>query len=193
MSADSEPADEWNIRAVDVGEYLDRVELARPEPTADALWSLHEAHVETFPFENVDVVLGGHRGLALDVLAEKFLRRRRGGYCYEHALLFAAVLEQLGYRVQRRIARVKPHQPGASTHMVLAVEAEGAEYFVDIAFGAGMLHPMPMRDGAHADQAGWRHRLTWDGVAWTLEKRTRQGWEPQHASTELPQHRSESV
>ncbi len=127
MSADSGSGGEWNIEAVDVDEYLDRIKHPRPEPTADALWSLHEAHVATFPFENIDVVLGQHRGLSLEVLAEKFLRRRRGGYCYEHALLFAAVVEQLGYPVQRRMARVKPQQPGAATHMVLAVEAEGAE------------------------------------------------------------------
>jgi len=56
-----------------------------------------------------------HPGLELGVISDKLVRRRRGGYCYEHALLFAAVLERLGFAVQRRIARVQPHRPDSRT------------------------------------------------------------------------------
>jgi N-hydroxyarylamine O-acetyltransferase len=97
--------DEWDVASLDLDAYLDRIGRPRVRPSADALRSLHEAHVRAISFENVDVVLGTHRGLGLDVIGDKLLRRHRGGCCYEHALLFAAVLEQLGYPVRRRIAR----------------------------------------------------------------------------------------
>ncbi len=179
--------DEWDVVALDIDAYLDRIDHPRVPPTADALRSLHEAHVRAIPFENVDVVLGTHRGLQLGEIADKFVRRHRGGYCYEHALLFAAVLEQLGYLVQRRMARVQPHRAGPRTHMMLAVRADGADYLVDVGFGAGMLYPMPLRDGAVVDQAGWDHRLTRDGALWTLSKRAEDGWEVLHAFDDSPQ------
>lgn len=179
--------DEWDVASLDLDAYLDRIGHPRVPPSADALRSLHEAHVRAIPFENVDVVLGTHHGLGLDAISDKLVRRRRGGYCYEHALLFAAALEQLGYPVQRRIARVQPHRAGPRTHMMLAVPADGVDYLVDVGFGAGMLHPMPLRDGAVVDQAGWDHRLTRGAAVWTLSQRTEDGWEPLHAFDDTPQ------
>lgn len=122
-----------------------------------------------------------------DVISDKLVHRRRGGYCFEHALLLAAVLERLGFAVQRRMARVQPHGSGVRTHMMLTVHADGVEYLADVGFGAGMRYPMPLRDGAVVDQAGWAHRLTQDGALWTLWKRSDQGWEALHAFDDSPQ------
>ncbi|MDQ4020326.1 MAG: arylamine N-acetyltransferase [Actinomycetota bacterium] len=179
--------DEWDVASLDLDAYLDRIGHSRVPPSADALRSLHEAHVRAVPFENVDVVLGTHRGLGLDVIGDKLVGRHRGGYCYEHALLFAAVLERLGYPVQRRIARVQPHRAGPRTHMMLTVPADGVDYLVEVGFGAGMLYPMPLRDEAEVDQAGWQHRLTRDGAMWTLSKCTGNSWQPLHAFDDTPQ------
>src|SRR5579884_4195212 len=114
----------WEIDLVDVDSYLRRI--GHPPvaaPTAEALRSLHEAHVRTIPFENIDVVLGSHRGLSLEAIQDKLVRRERGGYCYEHALLFAAVAERLGFEVTRLMSRVQPHRSGARTHMTLKIRA----------------------------------------------------------------------
>ncbi|GAA0533090.1 arylamine N-acetyltransferase [Saccharopolyspora subtropica] len=180
--------DEWQIGSLDVDEYLARISHPRVEPSSAALRSLHEAHVRTIPFENVDAVLGAHPGLDLPVIADKLVRRRRGGYCFEHALLFAAVLENLGFDVQRRMARTQPHRPGYRTHMMLRVRVDGEDHLADVGFGAGMLRPMPLRDGVVVDQAGWKHRLVRDGALWTLEKEGAGGWEALHSSDEMPQH-----
>lgn len=179
--------DEWDIATVDIDAYLHRIGHPRVPPSANALRSLHEAHVRAIPFENVDVVLGTHRGLALDVISNKLVHRHRGGYCYEHALLFAAVLERLGFVVQRGMARVQPHRSGLRTHMMLTVRGDGIDHLVDVGFGAGMLYPMPLRDGAVVNQAGWEHRLTHDGGLWNLGKRDDHGWEILHAFDEAPQ------
>ncbi|PRX47939.1 N-hydroxyarylamine O-acetyltransferase [Prauserella shujinwangii] len=182
-----EPApetDDWGIDAVDVDAYLRRIGHPRVEPSAEALRSLHEAHVRTIPFENVDVLLGDHPGIGTDALMRKLVHRRRGGYCFEHASLFAAVLERLGFTVQRRMARVQPHRSGPQTHMMLAVHADGEDYLADVGFGSGILRPMPLRDGATADQGGWEHRIARTADGWMLTKRTAEGWEPQHTSDE---------
>ncbi|WP_033290999.1 arylamine N-acetyltransferase family protein [Amycolatopsis jejuensis] len=172
---------EWNIEAVDLDAYLDRIGQPKPpkppkqpksreEPSAAALSRLAQAHVEAIPFENVDVVLGRHRGIELDVVSEKLVGRRRGGYCYEQAGLFAAVAERLGYRVQRTVARVQPRKSGPYTHMTLVITAEGRDFLVDVGFGAGILVPMPLVDGAVVDQAGWPHRMVRRDGWWVLQK-----------------------
>jgi N-hydroxyarylamine O-acetyltransferase len=153
-----------------VAEYLERVGLTAESPT---LPELTRAHVAAIPFENVDVVLGRHRGLGLDAVVDKLVRRRRGGYCYEHARLVAAVLTRLGYDVRTVMARVQPDRGGPRTHRALVVD----EQLVDVGFGAGMLVPMPLRDGVVVDQAGWAHRLEREGREWTLVRRTLGGEE----------------
>ena len=92
----------------------------RATPSRASLDELHEAHVRAFTFDNVDVLLGRHPGVSLDAVQEKFVGRGRGGYCFEHSTLFAAVLERLGYDVRRHLGRVGDPAAGtqqARTHM----------------------------------------------------------------------------
>ncbi|MGW7534555.1 arylamine N-acetyltransferase family protein [Amycolatopsis sp. NPDC054798] len=179
---------EWNIEAADVDAYLARVGQRREKPSVAALGRLAQAHVEAIPFENVDVVIGRHRGIELDIVSEKLVGRRRGGYCYEQAGLFAAVAEQLGYEVQRTVARVQPQRSGPYTHMTLLITVEGQQFLVDIGFGAGILVPMPLIDGAEVDQAGWPHRMILRDGWWVLQKQDGDSWEDLHEV--LPQVRS---
>ncbi|WP_130344989.1 arylamine N-acetyltransferase family protein [Herbihabitans rhizosphaerae] len=178
--------DDWHIDDVDLDAYLARIDHPVLTPSVDGLTSLHQAHVRAIPFENVDVVLGTHAGIGMPAITAKLVDRARGGYCYEHSLLFAAVLERLGFRVTRRMARVQPHKSGPRTHMLLSVHLDGVDHQADVGFGAYMLSPMPLVDGAVVDQAGWTHRITRDGPLWTLAKRVEDGWEPMHSSDELP-------
>ncbi|MBB5840220.1 arylamine N-acetyltransferase family protein [Kribbella italica] len=178
---------EWGIERLDLAAYLDRIGQPAGDVSVETLQRMHAAHVRAIPFENVDVVLGTHQGLELDVVQAKLVGRQRGGYCYEHALLLAAVLETLGFEVERRVARVQPHKSGPKTHMNLLVRVNGEQWLADVGFGAGILHPMPLKDGAVVDQGGWEHRLTDDGGTWTLAKKTGDDWVPQHASNDEPQ------
>ncbi|PXY22481.1 arylamine N-acetyltransferase family protein [Prauserella muralis] len=179
--------DVWHVADLDLDAYLARIEQPHARPSAEALHALHEAHVRTIPFENIDPLLERSPVLELGAITGKLVHRRRGGYCYEHGLLFAAALERLGYRVTRCTARVQPHKSGPQTHMNLVVHADGTDFLADVGFGASVLYPMPLRDGAVVDQGGWPHRLLRDGRVWTLEKQTPQGWEPVHAFDETPQ------
>ncbi|MFI6674963.1 arylamine N-acetyltransferase [Kribbella sp. NPDC050470] len=176
----------WEIDELDLHAYLDRIGHPRVAPSVDSLHSLHRAHVLAIPFENIDVILGTHPGIGLAAIQSKLVRRQRGGYCYEHTLLFGAALERLGFEVERRVARVQPHKSGPRTHALLKVGVDGQEFLADVGFGAGQLYPTPLKDGMVVDQGGWDHRLTVDGDVWTLEKQTPDGWVPQHASNDEP-------
>ncbi|WP_031470434.1 arylamine N-acetyltransferase family protein [Sciscionella sediminilitoris] len=172
---------QFDTAAVDVDAYLDRVGLSRRPPSAAALHELTAAHVRTFPFENLDVLLGRRPDLELSAIADKLLRRGRGGYCYEHVLLFAAVLERLGYRTWRVLSRRKPQGSGYRTHACVIVDVEGVEYLADAGFGLGMPNPMRLTEGVRVDQSGKPHRMMLHDGAWTLEQHGPQGWIPLHA------------
>ncbi|SDC09503.1 arylamine N-acetyltransferase family protein [Actinokineospora iranica] len=177
--AGSEPID-WGIADLDLDAYLARIGAPRRAPSAAALRVLHIAHVRTIPFENIDTATGTPPALDVAAVAAKLVGRGRGGYCYEHATLFAAAAQRLGYPVRRRIARVRPHRSGPRTHMVLVVTADGVEHLADVGFGAGLWAPMPLVDGARGDHAGWAHRLDRRGPLWLLSRRSGREWEPLH-------------
>lgn len=160
----------WQTDLLDLDAYFARTGAS----ASSSLTELHEAHVRAIPFENIDVMLGLTPSLDLADIQAKMIDRRRGGYCYEHQLLFTAVLERLGFEVRRRMGRV---MTGPRTHMMSLVD----DHLVDVGFGAGMLHPMPLVDDAVVDQAGWPHRLVRDGARWVLQKETADGWERMHA------------
>lgn len=149
---------------LDLDAYLARTgHTGSLKPTADTLAALHHAHATSIPYENLDILLG--RTIALDVraLQDKLVHRRRGGYCFEHNLLFAAVLERLGFRVTGLGARVRMGYDHVlpATHMVLAVEADGTRWLADVGFGcAAPLEPLPIEAGAVSAPGPWRHRLT---------------------------------
>jgi arylamine N-acetyltransferase len=183
-------SDPWQTDRLDLDGYLERLGIAAREPGPEALAELHEAHVRTFTFDNIDVLLGRHAGVSLDAVQQKFVVRGRGGYCFEHSTIFAAALERLGYQVRRHLGRVG--DPGAGTqqgrtHMVVEVVLEGRRVLCDPGFGMSLLRPIPMSNGAEDDYpAGWRYRLRrTDAGDWALHRRREEGWEVAHTTDEL--------
>lgn len=133
--------DEWTIDRLDVDAYLARIgHDGSIEPTAETLFALHRAHAHTIPFENLDIILGRGISLELDALQDKLIRRRRGGYCFEHNLLLSHALTAMGFHVTGLAARVMWNAPeGAITprgHMLLLVDIDDVAYVVDAGFGA---------------------------------------------------------
>jgi len=184
-------ASPWLTEQLDLGAYLRRIGAQPAPPSWAALDALHEAHVRAFSFDNIDVLLDQHPGVRLDAVQEKFVGRGRGGYCFEHAVLFAAALERLGYDVERRLGRVgDPAAP--RTHCVVVVTIDGERLLADPGFGMSVLRPIPLADGAEDDYGGWRYRLRQvaigAGRGWVLERWRDEHWEPMHTHDELPVH-----
>jgi N-hydroxyarylamine O-acetyltransferase len=186
------PEDPWGAEALDLEAYLHRIGTdAASAPTAEVLRRVHRAHVAAIPFENLDIVLG--RGIAVDLAAveAKLVGRRRGGYCYEHGVLFAAALEAIGFRVRRLLARIGPERPDPRprSHLVLAVEAEGRTWLADTGFGSGLLEPLPLEAGAEAVQGDWAFRLDRTAAgAWQLSERERGAWAARYHVQDEAQH-----
>src|SRR4029434_8767102 len=96
---------------------------------------------------NLDILLGRPIKLDVESLERKLIDGRRGGYCFEQNLLFSAVLEQLGFKVTRLMARVRYRTTALlpRTHMAVLVDlADGKKWIADVGFGAdGLLLPVP--------------------------------------------------
>jgi N-hydroxyarylamine O-acetyltransferase len=182
-------ASPWLTEELDLDAYLRRIGSSAAPPSRAALDALHEAHVRAFTFDNIDVLLDQHPGVRLDAVQDKFVRRGRGGYCFEHAVLFAAVLERLGYSLERRLGRVGDAS-APRTHCVVVVTLDGERLLADPGFGLSLLRPIPLADGAADDYGGWAYRLRevplGSGRSWALERWRDERWEPMHTHDELP-------
>jgi N-hydroxyarylamine O-acetyltransferase len=126
--------------------------------TTEVLAATLDRHVLAIPFENLDVLLGDRPRLDLGSLERKLVDSRRGGYCYEHATLYAAVLTELGFTVRTHSARVVmvgPRSASPRTHMFLSV----GDLVLDPGFGgAAPRMPVPL-DGTPAGS----HRIIREG------------------------------
>jgi arylamine N-acetyltransferase len=176
---------------VDLDGYLARVGVQVQTPDLAGLRALHEAHVRTFTFDNIDVLLEQHPGVEPFDVQAKFVGRGRGGYCFEHATLFGAVLAALGYDVERRLARVGDVTASARTHCVVVARIEGVPWFSDPGFGLSLMHPIRLEDGAQDDHGGWAYRMQRNdadqgGVTWELQRQRGAAWELMHTTDELP-------
>jgi N-hydroxyarylamine O-acetyltransferase len=183
-------SDPWQIDRLDLEGYLTRLGVTAREPGLEALAGLHEAHVRSFTFDNIDVLVGRHPGVSLDAVQQKFVGRGRGGYCFEHATIFAAALERLGYQVRRHLGRVGDPGTGTQqgrTHMVVEVVLQDRRHLCDPGFGMSLLRPIPMSDGAEDDYLpGWRYRVRrTEAGHWALHRLREQGWEVAHTTDEL--------
>ena len=183
------PTDDWQIDELDLTGYLARLRTPAREPGREALAELHEAHVRTFTFDNIDVLLGQHPGVSLDAVQEKFVGRGRGGYCFEHSTIFGAALERLGYRVRRHLGRVGDPGSGTQqgrTHMVVEVVLDGQRLLCDPGFGMSLLRPIPLEDQSEDEHPpGWRYRVRHTAGGWALHRRREEGWEVAHITDEL--------
>ena len=158
---------------LDLALYFDRIRwTGDARPTLDTLARLLMSHTAAFPFENVDVLLG--RGVRLDLegLQEKMIQRKRGGYCFEHATLFAAVLEALGYSPTRhsgRVVLVSPPSEAPRTHMFLTVRLAEGTFVVDPGFGGHAPRvPIPLVDGKETSFGDQTHAMARRAGTWTL-------------------------
>ena len=143
---------------IDLESYFQRIGWTGSRaPTLATLGGILDAHMTRIPFENLDVLLGRPPRLDLESLQQKLVGDRRGGYCYEHATLFAAVLHELGYEVAKHSARVTMRTPKSEsprTHMFLSVALPEGTFVVDPGFG-GLAPRVPLHiDGTpHGDHA----------------------------------------
>ncbi|MEO6927868.1 MAG: arylamine N-acetyltransferase [Casimicrobiaceae bacterium] len=157
----------------DLDSYLQRIGWDG-DRVADlaTLRELLSAHMLAIPFENFDVLLGRRIHLDPASLQHKLVGQRRGGYCFEHATLFAAVLEQFGFAPLQHSARVisvTPRNLAPRSHMFLTVPIGDQRYVVDPGFGGNAPRvPVALADRSDVASDGDTHRMLRDGGSWVL-------------------------
>jgi N-hydroxyarylamine O-acetyltransferase len=161
----------WFTSMIDT--YLARIGYNGPRtPSPEVLKSLHEHHLLTVPFENLDIHLGREIVPDEQRILDKIVRQRRGGFCYELNGAFAALLRALGFGVDMLSARV-PRADGIVSpefdHMTLLVRAGGERWLADVGFGECFLHPLRLDErGEQRDPAGTFRIEQVDARDWLL-------------------------
>jgi len=140
------------ISSKELVDYLARIGYQEDaSPSMDCLKRLHYLHPQAIPFENLSPFLGIPVSLDTDSLWRKLVYDGRGGYCFEHNLLFGAVLRRIGFQVKSLAARVLWQLPPGKImprdHMVLLVSLEGVEWLVDVGWGGNTVtEPLRLKE-----------------------------------------------
>jgi len=157
------------------------------------LADLHRLHAEAIPFENLAAFLGEPVRLDPASIHEKLVERGRGGWCFEQNLLFARVLEAIGFPVRRLAARVRwnvaPGVVTARSHMLMLVAAEGRDWIADVGFGGQSL-TAPLLLVAHVAQPTPHEtcRLVPEAEGFVLETQVGGEWQALYAFDLHAQH-----
>jgi len=161
------------------------------------LGMLHEKHLLSVPFENLDIHLGRPIILNEQAFYEKIIKHHRGGFCYELNGSFAALLTSLGFSVTMLSARVAAKNGGFSPefdHMALQVTLKD-RWLADVGFGDSFAEPKrldfqgPQTDNERAysiaRRSGGRLLSRWNGET--------KIWEPQYLFGLRPQRLEDFV
>ena len=178
----------------DLDAYLQRIGYRGPRsPTLDTLQAVHALHPAAIPFENLNPLLGWPVALDIDSLQEKLVAGGRGGWCFEHNVLFRHALEALGFTITSLAARVVWNAPpgnpiGPRSHMLLRVDLEETPYIADVGFGGNVLTG-PLRLEPHIAQPTPHepHRLMPLENGFVLEACFNGEWKPLYRFTLEPQ------
>ncbi len=157
----------------------------QPECTFECLQRLHYLHSVSLPFENFNPLLRIPIALDQHSLFNKMVKQKRGGYCFEHNLLFGGVLSALGFEVTCLAARVMWQIPEdvimPRDHQLLLVDFGEGPYIADVGFGgntptsAFSLHKMEPQQTSHES-----FKISKDGDAYLLYIQVNNKWEPMY-------------
>ncbi|NEB75363.1 arylamine N-acetyltransferase [Streptomyces sp. SID14478] len=193
----------WSSEQLDLDAYLARLGYEGDRaPSLETLRALQRAHVLTMRWDTLDSFLYREVRLDLPSVQDKMVRRGRGGYCFEHAALFAAALEKLGFRFTAVSGRVQlgadSTTPRPATHAMLIVDVDGTRWLSDIGFGASPLEPIELVDGGRSEAGPWpyllrRQVITHGSAGWAVHQRGDgaegpEGWTVRQVFTENLQY-----
>lgn len=179
---------------LDLDAYFARIDYHGPRaPTLDVLHALTAAHVQSIPFENLDILLGRPIELDPESVFRKLVTERRGGYCFEQNGLFLRILSALDFDAKPLSARVRLQRPRdfvpPRTHMFVGVGVAGEVWLTDVGVGGASL-TSAIRFHAAGEQptAHEPRRLVREGELWFHQVRYGDQWHDvyEFTSEEMP-------
>ncbi len=149
-----------------VVKYTQRIRYIGALQDSEACFkALHQAHLMSVPFEDLDIQLGRPLSLNLQDLYHKVVLSNRGGFCYELNHLFGSMLRELGFQVNFIAAQVygEDEQWGPQfDHMAIQVNGK---WLADVGFGGrSFVQPLLLNDQNQQTDSGgvYQIRATWD-------------------------------
>ena len=175
---------------VDTAAYLRRVGYrGTVAPTIETLRQLHRRHLETVPFENLDIPLGRRIEIEETASVRKVVEGRRGGFCYELNGAFGALLRELGFKVtllSARVARKDGSEGPEFDHLALRVDLD-EPWLADVGYGDSFAEPLRLDPGLVQEQDVGAFRLVEAGESLGMQRREPDGsWKPEFAFTLVP-------
>ena len=178
------PANDPGAAGLDLDAYFRRISYhGERAATLAVLRQLHRLHPQAIAFENLDPLLGRPVNLDLASVQDKLVRSRRGGYCFEHNLLFWQVLSALGFQVTGLAARVMWGQPDETVipraHMLLRIALDGETWLADVGFGRMTLTaPLRLAAGVVQSTPHEDYRIDDGGDHFRLQAAVDGDWRP---------------
>lgn len=120
-----------------VNNYLKALAFDNNIKTLENITKLIQAHVNTFAFSSLKVLLKEEISLELQDIYESLIIKKRGGYCFEHNKLFFEVLKTLGFDVEFYLARVvnNTNNEVPQTHRFTLLNYQKQRYLIDVGIG----------------------------------------------------------
>lgn len=151
---------------MDKTHYLKRIHAVEKAPSLANLATLQQQHLQTVPFENLDVIRQVPIYLNLKTIYDKVVEHKRGGFCYELNGLFLSLLTTLGYEahlVSATVLRPNNEWAKADTHAAILVYLD-KPYLVDVGFGAATPRvPVPLDETPIETTVGETYRVIDNG------------------------------
>ncbi|HLR14502.1 MAG TPA: arylamine N-acetyltransferase [Bacillota bacterium] len=164
---------------MDVENYIQRIGCSIKEPSFKHLVELQRTHLQTVPFENLDVIRNVPIYLSLPHIYEKIVTHHRGGYCYELNGLFHWALREMGYdarMVPASVMRPSGFFAKKHTHVAILVVINGMMYVTDVGFGNQPLAPIPLDGTTYTDPSGTYYIQHQQKNVYRLMKRQENSW-----------------
>lgn len=158
---------------MDLTAYLRRIRYTGPiSATEETLRGIHRAHLESVPFENLDIFLGRKISIDEDAFVRKVVEACRGGFCYELNGAFAALLRAIGFEVTLLSAQVAGNDGTYSPeydHLALLVDLD-QRWLADVGFGENFVEPLMLDNGLEQHQSEGTYRVRERDGLWTVER-----------------------
>ena len=117
--------------------YLDTLNIVYSIKTLEDITKLIKAHLRTYAFSSLKVLLKEDISLDLESIYENIVVKKRGGYCFEHNKLIYEVLKELGFDVTYYLARVVNNTDNIppQTHRFTLLKLDNERYIIDVGIG----------------------------------------------------------
>lgn len=161
--------------------YLTHISVKQPTEVSIALITeLQNAHLATFPFSNLGVLLNENLSLELQVLFDRVVTNKRGGYCFEQNKIFFEILNSIGFQCDIVLGRVLHNRniDVPRTHRITRVTIGDSKYIVDVGFGPSCpREPLLINSGEPQDQGDAVYRIIQHDLGrYLLQIKEVEGW-----------------